>query len=446
MHDHVIPNEIPHRYLPRSRRGTLLCAALVAVGLIAFILRLVTDPDRAWQAYVSNWLFFAGIAQGAIILAAATTITKAKWDWPLRRVTLAFGAFLPIAFILFLPMLTLGENYFSWMHYMEHDEIVQKKAGYLNLPFLITRNVVGLLALFGLSLYFVYLGLRPDLGQVPASEYDDGGRRAWRERLTANWAGREREEVWSWRRMQALAPALVLVFAVVMSVVSIDYAMSLEPHWFSTLFPGWFFMGAFWGGIGAVAVGTVYLKAKDPIFDEHMSALQLHDLGKLVFAFSIFWMYLFWSQYIVIWYGKLPWEQEWMIHRAGAPWGTLSLLAILLCFVFPFAGLIGQRPKTNPRWLGAFTLLALIGLWLERYLLIAPSLYDGGPTITLWEPLIGLLFLGAFLWSVLWFLSTFPVLQIWQPMTAPEMVEAELAPSRDDTRVTERASEGAHST
>ena len=430
MHVPSVPNEIPHRYLPRSSTATMAFAAMVAVGLMAFVARLAIDPDRAWQAYVSNWLFFVSVAQGAIIFAAATTITKAKWNWSLRRIALAFGAFLPVAFLLFLPMLTLGENYFSWISYMEHDEIVQKKAAYLNLPFLISRNVVGLLLLFGMSLYFVYLALRPDLGQGPPEGDDDEGRRRWRERLTADWAGREREEVRSWRRLTVLAPALVLVFAMVFSVLSVDYAMSLEPHWFSTLFPGWFFMGAFWGGIGAVAVTAILLKRGDRTFDEHIGRAHLHDLGKLVFGFSIFWMYLFWSQYIVIWYGKLPWEQEWVLDRAQDPWAGLSLLVIVLCFVVPFAGLIGRKPKTNPRWLGTFTLVALVGLWLERYLLVAPSLYDGGPAFTLWEPLIGLLFLGSFLWSVRWFLSTFPVLQIWQPMTQPEMVEAELPPDR----------------
>ncbi len=428
MHEPSVPNEIPHRYLPRSSRAGLILGAMVAVGLIAFVARLTVDPDRAWQAYVSNWLFFASVAQGAIILAAATTITKAKWNWSLRRIALAFGAFLPVAFVLFLPMLTLGEDYFTWIGYMEHDEIVQKKAAYLNLPFLISRNVVGLLLLFGLSLYFVYLGLRPDLGQSPSESEDDPGRRAWRERLTPGWAGREREEVRSWRRMTVLAPALVLVFAVVMSIISIDYAMSLEPHWFSMLFPGWFFMGAFWGGIGAVTLTALYLKKRDSAMDEAVGPEQLHDLGKLVFGFSIFWMYLFFSQYLVIWYGKLPWEQEWLIHRTGETWGGLSLLVIILCFVLPFAGLIGKKPKLDPRWLGTFTVLALVGLWLERYLLIAPSLHDGsGAPFTLWEPLIGLLFLGAFLGTLRWFLSTFPLLQSWQPMGQPEMVEAEVA-------------------
>ena len=101
------------------------------------------------------------------------------------------------------------------------------------------------------------------------------------------------------------------------------------------------------------------------------------------------------------------------------------MITVLLCFVIPFAGLMGRKPKLNPKLLGTFTTVILVGLWLERYMLVVPSIDDGHPTITIWEPLIGLMFLGLFLGSVRWFLATFPVLQMWQPMVDPESLEAE---------------------
>ena len=211
-----------------------------------------------------------------------------------------------------------------------------------------------------------------------------------------------------------------------MSIFAIDWAMSLEPHWFSTVFPAWFFMGAFWGGAGATALTSVLLRRRSAYLDEHVSGLQLHDLGKLTFAFSVFWTYLFFSQYLVIWYGKLPWEQEWIVHRSGAEWGPLSALVVVLCFVVPFAALLGRKPKTVPAWLAGVASLALLGLWLERFLLVAPSLHEAGTaTITFWEPLIALGFLGIFVGAAHWFLATFPVIQVWQPAPDPEMLEAE---------------------
>jgi hypothetical protein len=429
MHDIHVPSDIQPRYLTRRPAVSIVIGGLSLVGFASFAFLLTADPDRAWQAYVSNWLFFTGIALGAIMLGVATTITKAKWNWSIRRVGLAFGAFLPVSLILLVPMLVgLRENYFPWIEEMAYDPIVQLKAAYLNMPFLITRNVVGALLLFGVALMFVYWALRPDLG--PERERDEEGdtaRARWRERLGTGWLGQAEEEARSTQRLRVLAPALALIYAFVMSIFVIDWAMSLESHWFSTMLPVWYFMGSFWGGITATAVAVVLLKKLAPDFDEAMGPQQLHDIGKLVFGFSIFWAYLVFSQYIVIWYGKLPWEQAWVIRRSGPDWGPYSLATVILCFGIPFVALIGRLPKMIPGWLGAIGFIALVGLWLERHLLVLPSLHEPGTaTMTLWEPLIGLGFLGLFVGSIRWFLSTFPVIQMWQPGTDPEMVELEL--------------------
>src|SRR5690606_35396747 len=116
-----------------------------------------------------------------------------------------------------------------------------------------------------------------------AAAHDDAGRARWRDRLTAGWRGQEAEEVTSWHRQQTLAPALVLVYAVVMSVFSFDWAMSLEPHWLSTLFGGWFFMGAFWGGVAVTAITACLMIPRHPDFRTSMGLRQRHDLGQLAF-------------------------------------------------------------------------------------------------------------------------------------------------------------------
>lgn len=426
-HIHV-PDEIPVRYVERG--GTALLGVMVVAGAGAFGFALTRDAQTAWASYVSNWLFFVSLAMGAVIFAAATTIVKARWNWSVRRVSVSFAAYLVPAFLLFLPMLLfLREGYFPWIEEMATDPLLQEKAAYLNIPFLVSRQFVGVLALFGLALYFAYLAVRPDMGLARGAGADGDPRRGgWQQRLTADWTGQEAEEVRSWSRMSTLAPALVLLYAVVMSFLIYDWAMTLEPHWFSTLFGGWFFMGAFWGGIAVTALAVVWLRGRHPDFRVHMGLQQRHDLGKLAFAFCVFWGYLFWSQYIVIWYGKLPWEQAWIIHRADPPWGGLSALTIVLCFVVPFAGLIGRAPKMSPRWLGAFTAVILGGLWLERWMLVAPSLWqEGDPTFPWYHPLIGVGFLGVFLGSLRWAWSTFPVIQVWQAPSPPEMLEAEHA-------------------
>ena len=425
-HIHV-PDQVSVRHLPRSRKANLLIGAFIVVGLVSFVMRWRQDPQAAWISYITNWLYFTSVSMGGLLLAVATWITKAKWNWSIRRISQSFVAFLPFSFLLMLPMLSLGESYFPWIEMMADDPVVQNKAAYLNMPFLVTRNVLGLALLFGVALYFVYLALRPDMG-LSAQQLTEGKRsEAWQARLTRGWMGQEKEEVRSYKRMTVIAPAFVIIYAVVMTMLSYDWVMSLEPHWFSTMFGPWFFMGAFWIGIAATALWSVYLRTQHEDFHRYIGLQQRHDIGKLAFAFCVFWTYLFFSQYIVIWYGKLPWEQAWIIRRSDEVWGGLSGLVILLCFVIPFAGLIGRKPKTKPVLLAFFTSIILVGMWLERYVMLAPSLHHGGdPVFTIWQPLIGLMFLGLYLGSVRWFLTTFPAIQVWQPMVDPETREAEI--------------------
>jgi hypothetical protein len=433
MHHHI-PSDIPVRYLPRDKTMSAVCGAMFVVGLLAFAVRLTQAPQQAWVSYVSNWLFFTSLAVGSVLFAAATWIVKAKWNWSVRRVSQAGAAFLPIAFVLLLPMLTLGDGYFPWIQMMASDPIVQKKAAYLNRPFLIIRNLVGALVLFGLGTYFVYLAVRPDMGLTDGAAHEDEGRATWRRRLTQGWMGQEKEEVASYQRMTTLAPGFVLLYALFMTIFAFDWAMSLEPHWYSTMLGPWFFMGAFLGGIAVTGLWSLYLRRKHKEVKGLIGIQQRHDLGKLTFAFTVFWGYLFFSQYLVIWYGKLPWEQAWIVRRSGEAWGGFSTLALVLLFLVPFVGLMGRMPKIKPL---SYTIVAsslVFGLWLERYGLIAPSLHhEGDPIFTIWQPLIGLMFLGLYLGSVRWFLSTFPVIQVWQPMVDPETLEAELPHS--DVRV-----------
>jgi hypothetical protein len=276
------------------------------------------------------------------------------------------------------------------------------------MPFLLTRNVIGVLVLFGVSLYFAYLALRPDMGLTRGHADADSGRDAWRDRLTQGWLGQEVEEVVSYRRMTRLGPAFVIVYAIVMSIFSYDWVMSLEPHWFSTMMGPWFFMGAFWSGIAATAVAVTFLKKEGGVLDKAMGRQQMHDLGKLTFAFSVFWAYLFFAQYLVIWSGLL----------------------IVMCFVIPFAGLIGRKAKMTPVVFRAVAFVLLAGLWLEKHLMVAPSIRSHDtPTLGVTELTVALMFLGIFLYAVRWFLSTFPLIQVWQPMVDPETFEVEMAAS-----------------
>lgn len=417
MTHHDVEHDIPARRLdPMPRALAMGAPVLVAIGLIVFIAALMTDAERAWRAYLFNWLWSLSIAQGAVMLAVVVTITKGLWSRPIRRFSLSYVAFLPIAFLLMLPLLFFGADHiFPWI---EHP--VAGKEAYLNMPFLIVRNLLGLGALVGLSLYFAYVMLRPDLGRMRDSV--DAGARDTYHRLTRGWRGQDPEELQAHNRLGVLAPAMAVTFVLAFTIIGWDWGMSLEPHWFSTLFSPYFFMGAFLGGLALTAITAVaYTRHRD--FAGIVPPGAFHDIGKLVFGFCVFWAYLFFSQYIVIWYGKLPLEQEYLVHRLVPPFKIMSSIVFFCLFVLPFFGLISVTAKRTTRILAIFASIVLLGLWIERWVLVYPSLYIGAETLPFGWREIGMLplFAGLLILAQTWFARTFPIFQMWQPFSEREL-------------------------
>ncbi len=398
---------------PRAMAGA--SAALMLVGLATFLAALATDADRAWLAYLTNWLYFTSLAMGAVMLAVVVTITRGMWSRSLRRIALSFVAFLPVAFVLLLPILAAADHIFPWLH-----EPVAGKEAWLNVPFLVVRNLVLLGALFALAIVFARASLRPDIGLV--RDTASGRLAALYARMTRGWRGQEVEEAVAHKRIARLGPAIALLYAVAMTVVAFDFVMSLEPHWFSTLLGAYFFMAAFLGGLALTGITTLAVTRKLGV-EGAVSPSQYHDLGKLTFGFVVFWGYLFFSQYIVIWYGLLPGEQSFVIHRFSPPFSGIAKLVFLFLFIIPFFGLLGAAPKRTPQILTTFGGIILAGLWLERYLLVYPSLYIDAEHLPLgWQEIgTALFFAGLLLASVLWFLRRFPVFQLWQPMSELEL-------------------------
>ncbi|MGH7475708.1 MAG: hypothetical protein ACRELD_05420 [Longimicrobiales bacterium] len=416
MHE-IVDTEIPlRRFEAFPRLGLLLGGALVGLGVVAFVVAVGQDAERAWRAYLVNWLYFTSIAQGGVILGAAMVITKAIWARPVRRIAISMVAFLPVAFVLMLPILVAAEHIFPWVH-----EPVPAKQAYLNVPFMATRVLVGVGALFMLSLVFAYWALRPDAGLLKANGHARGGIIDF---LTRRWQGQEVEEARATRKLSRLAPVLVLVFAAGMSFVAWDFVMSLEPEWWSTLIGPYFFMAAFLGAVAATAIGAAFYRRRFGL-EEIIQPPHLHDLGKLTFGFCVFWAYLFFSQYIVIWYGQLPIEQDFVIHRLEPPFKWLSVAVLFGLFVVPFFGLLGVAPKKNPLILIGAAIVVLVGLWIERYLLVYPSFYHGASDAPLgWQELgIALPFAGLFSLALAWMATHFPVVQLWEPLWEPELEE-----------------------
>jgi hypothetical protein len=426
-------HELPVRRIEALSPGLRIgIPALIIVGALAFGIALVVDADRAWRAYHMNWLFMTGIAQGGVLFAVVVTIAKGMWSRPVRRIALSFAAFLPIAYLMVLPLLFFGaEAIFPWI---EHP-LTNGKEVWLNKPFMVARQLLGLGILFAVSLVFAYTAVRPDMGlmrdNVPPRLQ---GMYNW---FTRGWRGQEAEETHSFKRLTVLAPVTALLYALFMGMLAWDFIMSLEPSWFSTLIGPYFFMGAFLGALMTTALVTLSLRSRLGLHD-YILPSTLHDLGKLSFGFTIFWAYLFFSQSIVIWYGLLPHEQAFVIHRFEPPYQLIAQLVGLCMFVLPFFGLLSVAAKRTPAIYATFACISLLGLWLERWLLTYPSNYLGAEHLPLgWqEPGVLLLFVGLFLAAIGWFLTRFPLFQVWQPFSEIELqgVHMEMAQETADIR------------
>ncbi|CAN5868650.1 hypothetical protein BH23GEM7_BH23GEM7_37840 [soil metagenome] len=402
-----IPSAIPFRTLDRPAGSLLgLLAALIVIGVAAIFLSL-GDTYRVWDALLFNWLFWSSMSLGMVVLAAALTITNAGWAWSIKRFAVGGACFLPISFLI-LPILFFGsEHYFHhWLHPDPADHIIAAKLPWLNLPFLITRNLIGVAILYGLALAFFYYSVRPDIYGAGRERH-----RGLYARITRGWRGVPEEAARSRYILLRLAVVLTLAYAFIWGMVAIDMAMSLEPHWFSTMFPVAFFWTGFHGGVAATAIAVTLLRRHAGLQD-FITMRQYHDIGKMLFAFSVFWMYLHWSQYIVIWYGLLPHEQEWFVHRFQQPFTPYVQVVLLFCFALPFLGLLTRPPKMVPGIVAFFAGVILVGHWIERFLLIRPSLWEHGMAypMGLTEIGVGLGFLGLFLAAYLWFASSFPLL------------------------------------
>lgn len=382
-----------------------LGTALAVLGTALFVVfALGEQSDRAWHLFHVNWVYFTGLTGGSFAFVAVQKVTRAKWSGVIIRFAEAAPFFFfPVSLAGFLLIFTVGYHHI----FPEMQGLSPGKELWLSHGFMFGRLAVGLAVLYGLGFQLVKADLIPDLHEV--KEAVTGARRGlydrWIKGFDPSPEGRARHDA----RIARLAPTYVVVYALVFSMVAFDTIMALQPHWFSNLFGGWYFMGSFLGGHTLLALMMLYGRHEVGIA-EFVSPKQRHDLGKLCFGFTVFWTYLMWSQFLVIWYGNLPEETGFVFARLWGEWRPIGSIVFLGMFVIPFIGLLGVAPKKAPFTLGLFTAISLVTLWLERYLLVLPSVTkEAGPVFGLPELGPTALYTGLFLLAYGLFARTFPM-------------------------------------
>jgi len=374
-------------------------SSLLAVGVVSFLAAAGgRHPHLAWQAYLINFLLWSGIAQGGLLFSALMHVVKARWSGRMAGIAESMAAFFPISFVLFLFLFVGRDHVFPWLHYDLHG-----KEAWLNVPFLLARDGLGLLILYGVGFVFLYHSLNLRVGMLaPVGKL--------RTTLHRRWSRAEMDPDAIRSRMTLWAMLYCLSFALVLSLIGYDLVMALDPHWISTLFGAYCFVKPIYIGLGGLIVlaSVLYIRYGA---DTGLTADHFHDVGKLFFGFALVWADFFYAQFVVIWYGNIPEETSYVIARTmTAPWRGLAWTVLLVSFVGPFLILLNKKIKTLPRAMTVLCTAVIAGIWLEHLLLIGPALNHGATRLPLGilDLLITLGFLGMMALAVRFFLNLFP--------------------------------------
>lgn len=425
-HEELVPSReeilrATDRPLPRSL--FVACLTLAAIGILVFIIGAFTESghDRVWQALHVNWLFFATVSQAGIVFVAVQRITTARWSRPIVRFLEGYVAFLPIAFLLLIIDFIGAKHIYPWA---TQQLVEPEKQFYLNPVFLIGRDLLIFGGMSLMSLWYIYRSVRLDVGLSPES--GAAWARGIRERMRRNFRD-ERREIHSTHSMQGkLAVWMTLGFGYLYSVLGWDLSMSLDLHYVSTLYSWWWFMGAWLGALMSWSLLCMWWRRYLNVYDL-IKEVKFHDLGKLCFAFTAFWGYFTFGQYLVNWYGNMGEETHWQRLRLIQPYLAFGMAVVFLMFVLPFFGLVSRAAKVYlPTFIG-FAFCSLVGLWLLRYLEVYPNIYGVTPTLTfgVWEVGVTLGFLGMWGASYAAFMNAFPRMRVTL-MTSPYRDEVQV--------------------
>ncbi|MFT3769863.1 MAG: hypothetical protein QM820_30900 [Minicystis sp.] len=355
--DKVVFDEATGKKMMNAAIGVL------AVGVLLGGAAWKADPKHFAFSYLTGFATVATVGLGALFFIIIQYLTKAGWSVIPRRAMEWVSGILPATAILFLPIIAFSHDLFHhWMsEEAHHDPILQKKAAYLNTNFFYIRAVVFFVVWTGLSLFYWQNSRKQDESGDPA--------------LTV--------------KMQNMAPPATLLFGLSLTFAAFDWLMSLDPHWYSTIFGVYIFAGGATSSLAALALLAVRMEKKG-MLQGIITVEHRHDIGKLLFGFTVFWAYIAFSQFILIWYANIPEETIFYKHRWEGSWAVVSILLLAGHFIVPFLALISRDAKRSPQMLAAVAVLMLVMHYVDIYWLVMPNFAEHGAEPS-WIDLAGLL-------------------------------------------------------
>jgi hypothetical protein len=364
---------------------------LGAIGLLAGAVGGVMNPDQFFRSWLIGFLFCLGLTMGSLALLMLQHLSGGQWGLMGRRVFEAASRNLPLVVLFFIPLLFRLPGVYHWAEpgVTAHDVILQKKAGYLNVWFFIGRAVVyfcvWMLCTFLLNRYSAAQD-RNEAGVVPGDT----------------------------RRVRAVAAPGLLAYALTATFASVDWIMSLDPHWYSTIFGLLFIVGH---GLTAFAfvIAVLALLSKTEPVSAYLTSRHFHDYGKLLLAFVMLWAYLSFSQFLIIWSGNLPEELPWYLERIRGSWGYVALLLVFGHFALPFTMLLSRNLKKRPSLLAKVAIGILLMRLVDLIWLVAPSFEHHGFPIHWMDVAIPLGLAGVWLFLFVRQLQSRPLLPLNDP-------------------------------
>jgi len=371
---------------PRLNRAQSFAIVIGVLGLAACIAGATADYGQFLHSYLMAFLFWAGVALGCTAIVMLHNMTGGEWGYVIRGLLEAGMRTIPWVALFVLPLLFSLPVLYEWARpeVVAADEILQSKGAYLNPPFFIARTV---------GYFIVWIVL------------------AW---LLGRWSGlRNPEDRGAAVRRQRLSAPGILLYALTVTFASVDWAMSLEPHFFSTIYGLMFIIGQVLSAMAFVLLVAGFLTGQEPMA-RVATKPRLNDLGNLMFAFVMLWAYISFSQFLIIWSGNLPEEITWYTNRLRGGWALLALLLVVFHFAVPFFFLLSRDIKRRARRLQWVAALLIAMRLIDLFWALAPA--HGAELHLHWMDLAAPLGLGG-VWIALFIrqLRKHPLLPAHEP-------------------------------
>lgn len=331
-----------------------LAVGLTVVGLVLVIFAYLTDATRSAYNNIILLMFVTSIGLGSLFLIAIEYVSGAVWSTPFRRIAEILASLLLVVPILAIPIYFNIHEIYHWAHLdvVANDEILKHKSPYLNQTFFTIRIV----AYFVIWILFYFLITRNSLKQDVTKD----------QTLT--------------KKNIKLSAFFIPLFAITVTFSAIDWMMSLEPHWFSTIYGVYYFAGTFLSSLACITFLIVYFHEKG-MFVKGIVTDHYYSFGALLYGFINFWAYIAFSQYMLIWYANLPEETIWFLNRWEGSWLIFSIVFVFIHFIIPFFALVSQPSKTNGKRLKFMSIWILVAHFMDLYFLVMPTFSPNGVSL-----------------------------------------------------------------